>query len=227
MWVNLSLYPAPVPATELQPAAEEEQWAVVEVELATAPLTSPLLALEPASPPSAVLELEQGPTSAPAGVGAAELESPGPSFLVGSLSPPVAVKEREKKPNLTAFSPKQVVERLTVMDAVSSWALRAGWSRSSLCHCCPRPDPNSHDLGPNPSSTPYQPYDLGNFWNPQAFAVHLQIVEMDTNRTCSTEWLCQLHEVEEMESLAGLGPSVVEGNSLCAARSTVAQPSPQ
>ncbi|XP_058426634.1 uncharacterized protein LOC131423087 isoform X2 [Diceros bicornis minor] len=74
-------------------------------------------ALEPASPPSAVLELEQGPTSAAAGVGAAELESPGPSLLVGSPSPPVAIKEGEKKPNLTAFPPKLVAEQLTVMDA--------------------------------------------------------------------------------------------------------------
>ncbi|XP_058384638.1 uncharacterized protein LOC131414201 isoform X4 [Diceros bicornis minor] len=58
-------------AAELQPAAEEEQWAVVEVELAPAPLTPPPLALEPVSPPPAVLEVEQGPTWAPAGVGAA------------------------------------------------------------------------------------------------------------------------------------------------------------
>ncbi|XP_058404676.1 ral guanine nucleotide dissociation stimulator-like isoform X2 [Diceros bicornis minor] len=108
---------APAPATELQPAAEAEQWAVVEVELAPALLTSPLLALEPASPLSAVLALEQGPTSAPAGVRTAELESPGPSFLVGSPSPPVLVKQREKKPNIMAFPPKLVVEQLTVMDA--------------------------------------------------------------------------------------------------------------
>ncbi|XP_058393065.1 uncharacterized protein LOC131402212 isoform X1 [Diceros bicornis minor] len=58
-------------AAELQPAAEEEQWAVVEVELAPALLTPPPLALEPVSPPPAVLEVEQGPTWAPAGVGAA------------------------------------------------------------------------------------------------------------------------------------------------------------
>ena len=166
MWVNLSLYPTVAPAAELQSVAEAEQWAVVEVELAPALLTTPLLALEPESPPSAALELKQGPTLAPAGVGAAELESPGSSFLVGSPSPPVAVKEHEKKPNLTAFSPKQVVEQLTVMDAVSSWALRAGWNRPSLCHRCPRPHPVSYDLGPNPGSTPYQPYDLGNFLNP-------------------------------------------------------------
>ena len=71
MWVNLSLYPTVAPAAELQSVAEAEQWAVVEVELAPAPFTSHFLALESASPPSAVLELEQGPTSAPAGVGAA------------------------------------------------------------------------------------------------------------------------------------------------------------
>ncbi|XP_058393306.1 ral guanine nucleotide dissociation stimulator-like isoform X2 [Diceros bicornis minor] len=105
------------PAAELQPAAEAGQWTVVEVELAPAPSIPPPLALEPASPPSAVLELEQGPTSAAAGVGAAELESPGPSLLVGSPSPPVAIKEGEKKPNLTAFPPKLVAEQLTVMDA--------------------------------------------------------------------------------------------------------------
>ncbi|XP_058419409.1 ral guanine nucleotide dissociation stimulator-like [Diceros bicornis minor] len=125
------------PAAELQPAAEAGQWTVVEVELAPAPSIPPPLALEPASPPSAVLELEQGPTSAPAGVGAAELESPGPSFLVGSPSPPVAIKEGEKKPNFTAFPPKLVAEQLTVMDAT---------------------------------------------------------VEVDTNRTCCTKWLCRLHE---------------------------------
>ena len=156
MWVNLSLYPAPVPATELQPAAEAEQWAVVEVELAPAPLTPPPLALEPVSPPPAVLEVEQGPTWAPAGVGAAELESPGPSFLVRSPSPPVALKEREKL-NLMAFPPKLVVEQFTMMDAVSSWAFRVVWGRPSLCYRCPRPDPDSYDLGPNPGSTLYQP----------------------------------------------------------------------
>ena len=111
----------------------------------------------------------------------------------------MAIKEGEKKPNLTAFPPKLVVEQLTMMDVVSSWALRAGWSRPSLCHHCPRPHPVSYDLGPNPGSTPYQPYDLGNFLNPQTFAVHLQTVEVDTNRTCCTEWLCRLHEVEETE----------------------------
>ncbi|XP_058423094.1 ral guanine nucleotide dissociation stimulator-like isoform X2 [Diceros bicornis minor] len=58
------------------------------------------------------------------------------SQLLGSPSPPVA-KKREKKPNLTAFPPKLVVEQLTVMDV---------------------------------------------------------IVEVDTNRTCCTEWLCRLHE---------------------------------
>ncbi|XP_058426648.1 ral guanine nucleotide dissociation stimulator-like isoform X8 [Diceros bicornis minor] len=158
------------PAAELQPAAEAGQWTVVEVELAPAPSIPPPLALEPASPPSAVLELEQGPTSAAAGVGAAELESPGPSLLVGSPSPPVVIKEGEKKPNLTAFPPKLVAEQLTVMDAR---------------------------------------------------------VEMDTNRTCCTEWLCRLHEVEETESCVGPGPSVGEGNSLCAARSLVAQPAAQ
>ncbi|XP_058384642.1 uncharacterized protein LOC131396453 isoform X1 [Diceros bicornis minor] len=86
-------------APEFQPAAEAELWAVVEVELAPAPLTPHPLALEPVSPLPAVLEVEQGPTWAPVGVGAAELESPGPSFLVGSPSPPVA-KKCEKKPNL-------------------------------------------------------------------------------------------------------------------------------
>ncbi|XP_058402340.1 uncharacterized protein LOC131409275 [Diceros bicornis minor] len=107
--------PSRASAAELQPAAEAEQWAVVEVELAPAPLTPPPLALESASPPSAVVELEQGPTWAPAGVGAAELESPGPSFLVRSPSPPVALKEGEKL-NLTAFPLKLVMELLTVMD---------------------------------------------------------------------------------------------------------------
>ncbi|XP_058418059.1 ral guanine nucleotide dissociation stimulator-like [Diceros bicornis minor] len=129
--------PRRAPAAEIQPVAEAGQWTVVEVELAPAPSIPPPLALEPASPPSAVLELEQGPTSAPAGVGAAELESPGPSLLVGSPSPPVAIKEGEKKPNLTAFPPKLVAEQLTVMDAS---------------------------------------------------------VEVDTNRTCCTKWLCRLHE---------------------------------
>ncbi|XP_014635089.1 PREDICTED: ral guanine nucleotide dissociation stimulator-like [Ceratotherium simum simum] len=176
-----------VPAPGLQPTAEPEQWPVVEVELAPAPLISPPLVLEPASPPSAVLELEQGPTSALAGMAAAELESPGPSFLVGIPSPspkietepapapepscPKAVASKnhpsEKKPNLMAFPSKLVAEQLTVMDAVSSWALRVEWGRPSFCHHCPRPDPDSCDLGPNPSPTPYQLYDLGNYLTPK------------------------------------------------------------
>ena len=59
------------------------------------------------------------------------------------------------------------------MDAVSTWSLRVGWGRPCLCHHCPRPGPDSYDLGPNLSSTRDQPYDVGNFLNPQAFAVHL------------------------------------------------------
>ncbi|XP_058422763.1 ral guanine nucleotide dissociation stimulator-like isoform X2 [Diceros bicornis minor] len=139
------------PAAELQPAAEAGQWTVVEVELAPAPSIPPPLALEPASPPSAVLELEQGPTSAPAGVGAAELESPGPSLLVGSPSPPVAIKEGEKKPNLTAFPPKLVVEQLTVMDAelfrkvVPSQCLGSTWGK--------RNKPGNEHLAPTVQAT--------------------------------------------------------------------------
>ena len=113
------------------------------------------------------------------------------------------------------------------MDAVSSWTLRVGWSRPSFCHRCPRPDLDSYDLGPNPGSTPCQPYGLGNFLNPQASTVHLQIITVDIMRTFCTEWLCSLQEVEEMESWTGSGPSVAEGNSLCATRSTLAQHSAQ
>ncbi|XP_058393357.1 ral guanine nucleotide dissociation stimulator-like isoform X1 [Diceros bicornis minor] len=151
MWVNLSLYPAAAPAAELQPAAEAGQWTVVEVELAPAPSIPPPLALEPASPPSAVLELEQGPTSAAAGVGAAELESPGPSLLVGSPSPPVAIKEGEKKPNLTAFPPKLVAEQLTVMDVelfrkvVPSQCLGSTWGK--------RNKPSNEHLAPTVQAT--------------------------------------------------------------------------
>ncbi|XP_058424889.1 ral guanine nucleotide dissociation stimulator-like isoform X1 [Diceros bicornis minor] len=150
MWVNLSFYPTPASAAELQPAAEEEQWAVVEVELAPALLTPPPLALEPVSPPPAVLEVEQGPTWAPAGVGAAELESPGPSFLVRSPSPPVALKEREKL-NLTAFPPKLVVEQLTAMDAelfqkvVPSPCLGSTWGK--------RKKPGNEHQTPNVQAT--------------------------------------------------------------------------
>ena len=71
--MNFSLYSTTAAAAELQTVTEVDQWAVVEVELAPAPLTSPLLVLEWASPPSAVLELEQGPTLAPAGEVAVEL----------------------------------------------------------------------------------------------------------------------------------------------------------
>ncbi|XP_058426639.1 ral guanine nucleotide dissociation stimulator-like isoform X2 [Diceros bicornis minor] len=139
------------PAAELQPAAEAGQWTVVEVELAPAPSIPPPLALEPASPPSAVLELEQGPTSAAAGVGAAELESPGPSLLVGSPSPPVVIKEGEKKPNLTAFPPKLVAEQLTVMDAelfrkvVPSQCLGSTWGK--------RNKPGNEHLAPTVQAT--------------------------------------------------------------------------
>lgn len=42
-------------------------------------------------------------------------------------------------------------------------------------------------------------------FNPQAFALHLQTVEVDTNRTCCTEWRA-VNEVEEVESWVGPGP---------------------
>nr|XP_023488455.1 vegetative cell wall protein gp1 isoform X3 [Equus caballus] len=97
MWVNPSLYPAPVPAPGLQPAAEPQQWPVAEVEPAPAPapLIPPPVAPESVSPPSAVLELEQGPASAPAGVAAPELESPGPPGLMGIPSPAPKIQRLE------------------------------------------------------------------------------------------------------------------------------------
>lgn len=67
-------------------------------------------------------------------------------------------------------------------------------------------------------STTYHTCNLGNILNPQAFAVPLQAVEVDTNKTCSTEWLCRLDKVGPTKYWAGPGPLLWEEGSLCVAR---------
>ncbi|XP_070115086.1 ral guanine nucleotide dissociation stimulator-like isoform X2 [Equus caballus] len=110
-------------------------------------------ALEPAAAPSAAPDPERVPSAAPAQVPGPELDSTGPRGLLGfppqapvtaaesapvpEASHPCRVtgkKQPDGKPSLMAFSPRDVAEQLTAIDAVSTRALRAGWGRPPLCH---------------------------------------------------------------------------------------------
>ncbi|XP_044937915.1 uncharacterized protein LOC123392541 [Mustela putorius furo] len=96
---------------------------------------------EPASPPPAAPELEQGLLGYGWSPGP-EAQTAGPSACLGVCTPAVSAateptpaaeascqpkkRLKEKEPDLLDFPPKLVAEQLTYMDAVSSWAPRAG-----------------------------------------------------------------------------------------------------
>lgn len=178
MWMNLSLSPAPVPAPGLLPAAEPGTGPPIELEATPALCQLSPAVSEPASPPSAVPELQPVLPSS-ACVPGAEQQSAGPPFLLESFTQatatePTAAPEAschgcvtpknqlgEEKPDLLDFPPRLVAEQLTYMDAVSSWALRVGQGQAFLLLSpaphLPFPDVDSYGLGPNLSSTTSQP----------------------------------------------------------------------
>lgn len=183
MWMNLSLYPGPVPAPGLLPVAEPEKGSTMELETAPVMFQPSPQASEPASPPSAVPELEQVLTSSSAYVPGPQLQSAQSSALLRILTPALKIETEptpapepschghvtpknqlnEEKPSLMDFPPKLVAEQLTYIDAVRSWALRAGQGRAlstflpSANPDLPFPDVDYYSPGPNFSSTTYQP----------------------------------------------------------------------
>ncbi|XP_004417321.1 PREDICTED: ral guanine nucleotide dissociation stimulator-like [Odobenus rosmarus divergens] len=124
------------PALGLLPAAEPEKGPPVEREATLALFQPSPQGAEPASPPSAVPELEQV-LAASVCVPDPEPQSAGPSAFLGVFTPadktesePTQVPEaschryvtpknqlNEEKPNLLDFPPKLVAEQLTYMDA--------------------------------------------------------------------------------------------------------------
>lgn len=108
---------------------------------------------EPASPPPAAPELEQGLLGYGWSPGP-EAQTAGPSACLGVCTPAVSAateptpateascqpkkRLKEKEPDLLDFPPKLVAEQLTYMDAVSSWAPRAG-GQGRLFFCSPLP----------------------------------------------------------------------------------------
>nr|XP_044627748.1 ral guanine nucleotide dissociation stimulator-like [Equus asinus] len=130
---------APAPAPALLPAAEAEKGPPLELDGSPVLFLPSLLALEPSAAP----DPERVPSAAPAQVAGPELDSTGPRGLLGfppqtpvtdaesapvpEASHPWRVTRKEQpdgKPSLMAFSPREVAEQLTVIDAVSTWALR-------------------------------------------------------------------------------------------------------
>ncbi|XP_057168721.1 ral-GDS-related protein-like isoform X1 [Ursus arctos] len=167
-----------VPAPGLLPAAEPGTGPPIELEATPALCQLSPAVSEPASPPSAVPELQPVLPSS-ACVPGAEQQSAGPPFLLESFTQatatePTAAPEAschrcvtpknqlgEEKPDLLDFPPRLVAEQLTYMDAVSSWALRVGQGQAFLLLSpaphLPFPDVDSYGLGPNLSSTTSQP----------------------------------------------------------------------
>ncbi|XP_070115085.1 ral guanine nucleotide dissociation stimulator-like isoform X1 [Equus caballus] len=144
---------APAPAPALLPGAEAEKGPHLELDGTPVLFLPSLPALEPAAAPSAAPDPERVPSAAPAQVPGPELDSTGPRGLLGfppqapvtaaesapvpEASHPCRVtgkKQPDGKPSLMAFSPRDVAEQLTAIDAVSTRALRAGWGRPPLCH---------------------------------------------------------------------------------------------
>nr|XP_023474242.1 ral guanine nucleotide dissociation stimulator isoform X3 [Equus caballus] len=123
---------APAPAPALLPAAEAEKGPPLELDGSPVLFLPSLLALEPSAAP----DLERVPSADPAQVAGAELHSTGPRGLLGfppqtpvtdaesapvpEASHPRRVTRKEQpdgKPSLMAFSPREVAEQLTVIDA--------------------------------------------------------------------------------------------------------------
>ncbi|XP_058389432.1 ral guanine nucleotide dissociation stimulator-like [Diceros bicornis minor] len=148
-----------VPSPELPPAPAPEQGPAPWLDPAPALVPPPVLELELVSPPSVPPGPEPPPTSAPAPVPAPELEPAGPLAPGRILPPPgeitaepdpvpeptcpwdVTIKNllREEKPDFLEFPPRLVAEQLTLMDVVSSGALRAGGASLPCAISCPRP----------------------------------------------------------------------------------------
>ncbi|XP_046504824.1 ral guanine nucleotide dissociation stimulator-like isoform X6 [Equus quagga] len=123
---------APAPAPALLPAAEAEKGPPLELDGSPVLFLPSLLALEPSAAP----DPERVPSAAPAQVAGPELDSTGPRGMLGfppqtpvtdaesapvpEASHPWRVTRKEQpdgKPSLMAFSPREVAEQLTVIDA--------------------------------------------------------------------------------------------------------------
>ncbi|XP_057162936.1 ral guanine nucleotide dissociation stimulator-like isoform X2 [Ursus arctos] len=130
---GVRLPPTSLPAPGLLPVAEPEKGPSMELE-ATPALHRPSPAVsEPASPPSAVAELEHMLPSSPC-VPGAELQSAGPSAFPGIFTPALTIDIEptvtpdgsccvtpknqlgEEKPDLLDFPSRLVTEQLTYMD---------------------------------------------------------------------------------------------------------------
>lgn len=152
-WPNPSLSPTPVSAMRPVPAAEPAQETPTEREASLALHQPSPSGSEPASPPPAAPELEQGLLCYEWSPGP-EAQTAGPSACLGVFGPavPLATEPtpaaeascqaknqlREKEPDLLDFPPKLVAGQLTYMDAVSSWAPRVG-GQGRLCYCSQLP----------------------------------------------------------------------------------------
>nr|XP_023490707.1 ral guanine nucleotide dissociation stimulator isoform X6 [Equus caballus] len=127
---------APAPAPALLPGAEAEKGPHLELDGTPVLFLPSLLALEPAAPPSAAPDPERVPSAAPAQLPGPELDSTGPRGLLGfppqapvtaaesapvpEASHPCRVTGKKQpygKPSLMAFSPREVAEQLTAIDA--------------------------------------------------------------------------------------------------------------
>ncbi|XP_046925130.1 ral guanine nucleotide dissociation stimulator-like [Lynx rufus] len=126
-----------VPAPGLLPVAEPEKGSTMELETAPVVFQPSSQVSEPASPPSAVPELEQVLTSSSAYVPGPQLQSAQSSALLRILTPALKIETEptpapepschwhvtpknqlnEEKPSLMDFPPKLVAEQLTYIDA--------------------------------------------------------------------------------------------------------------
>ncbi|XP_070092084.1 ral guanine nucleotide dissociation stimulator isoform X2 [Equus caballus] len=160
---------APAPAPSLLPAAEAEKGPPLELDVSPVLFLPSLLALEPSAAP----DLERVPSAAPAQVAGPELDSTGPRGMLGfppqtpvteaesapvpEASHPWRVTRKEQpdgKPSLMAFSPREVAEQLTVIDAalfknvVPSEYLSSTWGK--------RTQPGHENVAPTVRATVVQ-----------------------------------------------------------------------
>lgn len=141
---NLPLSLAPQPPLELQNLPEPDEGptmglesdpAVLEPEPASQPSNPPHLDHSFSTSPSAPgPALELGPPGPPAGIQIPTTPSP-------ELDSPQAVttkkQSREEKRHIPTFPPRRVAQQLTLMDVVSSGALRVGWGKPTSAISCP------------------------------------------------------------------------------------------